>query len=48
MQRSRGAAGLSLPLSLLPALESERVWSVMDYAAGALAMPSRETQPFSS
>lgn len=48
MQRSHGAAGLSLPLSLLPALENEAVWSVMDYAAGALTMPSREAQPFSS
>lgn len=48
MQRSHGAAGLSCPLSLLPASENEPVWSVMDYAAGALSMPSREAQPFSS
>lgn len=31
-----------------PPWKNEPVWSVMDYAAGALAVPSREAQPFSS
>lgn len=33
--------------SFLPR-KNEPVWSVMDYAAGALAVPSRDAQPFSS
>lgn len=48
MPRSRGAAGLSLPLSLLPSPENGPVCSVRNCPAGALAMPSSEAQPFSS
>lgn len=34
--RGKAVAGLPLPLSLLPALENEPVWSVMAYVAGGL------------